>query len=121
MSTPETETLGWLDMDESAETVLDANGYGIARIGPGRAGARWLVTNIAVSCSTPVPVLVPQVRIYKGYNTGGKAITSSYQGALNDADGLALRMHSGEVLTAEWQGGTPGDRYTLSLYGRRAP
>lgn len=108
---------GELDFDAAGEVVLDAAGHGLARVGPGRAGLKWLVKRISVS-GPPTPVLVARVRVFKG-EPGSRQLTSSYIGNDNDADGWTETLHSGQYMTAEWSGGTPGDRYTLALFGTR--
>lgn len=105
------------DFDAAGEVILDAAGNGVVRVGPGRAGLRWLVTRISVA-GPSTPVLVPRVRVFKG-EPGSRQLTSSYIGNDNDADGWAETLHSGQYLTAEWTGGTAGDRYTLALFGKR--
>jgi hypothetical protein len=105
------------DFDAAGEVALNAAGYGLVRVGPGRAGLTWLVNRISVA-GPATPVLVARVRIYKG-EPGSQQLTSSYLGNDNDADGWAETVRSGQYLTAEWSGGTPGDRYTFTLFGKR--
>jgi hypothetical protein len=107
-----------VDLAESAECVLDAAGNGTARVGPGRAGTRWLVTTVAVlGVGNPSPI--PRVYLYRGDPSPGGHVTSSYNGNQNSSDGMNLPLHSGQYLTAQWLGGLPGARYTLSVFGQR--
>ncbi len=108
-----------LDLDEAASVTLNGAGYGVARVGPGRPGLRWLIDSLAL-LADGVPTLTPRVYIYKGDPSPGKHITSSYNGNQNSSDGMSIVLHSGQALTAEWVGGDPGRRYTLSVWGKRS-
>lgn len=106
------------DLDEAREVTLNGAGYGIARLGPGRAGVRWLVRTVAVlGLGNPSPI--PRVYLYRGEPSPGGHITSSYNGNQNSSDGMSIPLHSGQYLTAEWIGGLAGAKYTLSVFGER--
>lgn len=107
-----------LTVDEAASVVLNAAGYGVARIGPGRAGVRWLIDSLSV-LATGTPTLVPRLYLYRGEPAAGKHFDSSYNGNQNSSDNLSIPLSSGQVIAAEWVGGDPGRRYTLSVYGKR--
>jgi hypothetical protein len=106
-------------LNESAQVTLNGAGYGVARLGPGRAGTRWLVTTVAVSVAGTV-VNVPQIRLYKGAPSPGQEITNSYNGARNSSDGMSVTLHAGEYLSAEWSAGDPAAVATISVFGTRS-
>jgi hypothetical protein len=103
-------------INESAQAVLTAAGYGLARLGPGRAGLTWHVSSAAVRIVGATSV--PEVHLYLGEPSPGNELTNSYSGANNSTD-LDVILASGQYLTAEWIGGDPGARATLSIYGER--
>ena len=105
-------------INESANVVLNAQGYGVARLGPGRAGLVWRITQAAVSINSAAITNVPQVRLYLGEPSPGNELTSSYNGARNATE-LDVILNSGQYLTAEWSLGDAGAPATLSLYGSR--
>ncbi len=105
-------------INESSSATLDGSGYGVARLGPGRAGVTWRITSAAVSIAGPLPTEMPEVRLYLGEPSPGNELTSSYTGARNSTD-LDVLLASGQYLTAEWSGGDAGSRGTLSVYGYR--
>ncbi len=109
------------DFRESAEVVLNAAGDGIARVGPGRAGVRWIVHTVAVMTPTQNATPIPKVYLYLGEPSPGAHLTSSYNGNQNSSDGMAIPVHSGQTLSAQWLGGPPGGRYTLTVFGKRWP
>lgn len=103
-------------ISEAAQVVLSAAGYGVVRLGPGRAGLTWHVTSVAVRIVSATAV--PEVHLYLGEPSPGNELTNSYNGANNSSD-LDVILASGQYLTAEWIGGDPGARATLSIYGER--
>lgn len=107
-----------LTVDESASVVLDAAGYGVARIGPGRAGVRWIIDSLSV-LAAGAPTLTPKLYLYRGEPAAGKHFDSSYNGNQNSSDNLSIPLTSGQFIAAEWVGGDPGRRYSLSVYGKR--
>jgi hypothetical protein len=107
-----------IDMSESSSVVLDGAGYGVARCGPGRAGAWWLVTSYALSVAN-YGTEQSAVRIYVGEPSPGSELDSSYDGNRNASSDIAQPLHSGQYLAAEWTDGTPGARATLSVFGKR--
>lgn len=107
-----------VDLNEAASVVLNGAGYGVARCGPGRAGTYWRITSFALSVAD-YGTEQPTVRVYVGEPSPGSELDNSYDGNRNASADIDVPLHSGQYLTAEWSGGTPGKRATLSVFGKR--
>lgn len=103
-----------LQLNESAQVTLDANGNGTARCGPGRAGVRWDVRTVAINCSS---ARLPQAELFLGDTpAAGASLASTHDGSLNSTD-IQVTLYSGHSLSVHWAGGDPGAIATMSILG----
>jgi hypothetical protein len=102
-------------LHDSAQVVLDANGAGSVRLGPGRHGIRWTIRRITVQTSTATKV--PIAKVYRGTAGDAAFISGTFVGSFDADDGLAEELDNGEFLTVAWTGGDAGAIATATWSG----
>lgn len=106
-------------LSESAQTVLDTNGYGVARLTCPPA-QRWRVTSVSIQVN-PVPGgsgFVPSATLYRGDPSPVGRLDGTDAGANNTSD-VAFTLVQGESVSIEWQSGDPGAVAFFTLTGER--
>jgi hypothetical protein len=101
---------GALQLDEVANTVLDANGNGSVTLSPHTSRQVWQVTNIAVSGSS-----VTKIPISNAY-LGTLQLGGTYSGT-NDSDNVTATVWPGQSIRVTWTGGDPGASAAAYVYG----
>lgn len=108
-----------LILDVSASVVLDANGNGIAQVGPRIVREHWNPTNVAVSATSFTKDA--QCNVYLGTTiTAAQLVLSTTTGSSGDSSGASgIDMQPGQLLIAQWKGGDVGATATLHVNGTR--
>lgn len=101
----------------TGQSVVGGGGAATVRIGPSGTGTRWYPQQVTVS-TTSGAADTSTCTIYLGpVAVASQVIAQSYAGG-GDVLGLAIpMMQPGDLLTAVWAGGTPGDHATLVIIG----
>jgi hypothetical protein len=74
----------------------------------------WRVRNATVSVAQKqVQPLTPTAQLFYS----GNMIGGTFSGAQDTFSDMNQDMHPGELITAKWTGGDPGDTATLSVFG----
>lgn len=108
-----------------ASVTLDANGNGIAQLGPQRVREHWQVTNAAVKVAGTVlqnGMLVPknqaQCSVYFGTALASSTfLGNTASGSTGDTCGVGQDLQTGQSVFAQWNGGDPGAVATLTVFG----
>jgi hypothetical protein len=97
-----------------AQAIFDANGVATDSKGPFRAHESWRVQQLATRTSS---ALVTTLTVYR-YNTSGPRLDFTNKGN-GDVSPCDYDVPSGQNLTFQWTGGTPGTVATCDIDGER--
>lgn len=106
-------------LSESGTTVLDSDGYGVARL-TCPPGQRWRVTSVSIQVN-PTPDgsgLIPSATLYRGDPSPSARLDGTDAGANNTSD-LAFTLVQGESVSIEWTAGDPGATAFFTINGER--
>lgn len=98
----------------SAEATLDADGAGRLAIGPVTPGTVWRVTTMTTNGNSTTE---PTLRIYRG-GVGDAYMIDTTERGNSDVSDSEVSLQTGETISAEWRGGTPGAQMILRLEGQ---
>lgn len=99
-----------LQLDQVANTVLDANGNGQVTLSPSSSRTVWNVSTIAVSGSSVNSI--PSANAY----LGSLQLGGTWSGT-NDADNVGVMVWPGQSIVVKWSGGDPGAAASAYVYG----
>ena len=100
-----------------ATVILDANGNGIASLGPQRVREHWQPTSAAVSVETQT--LEATCKIFMGPTANDNTfLAQTPTGSTGDTCGFAGQdMQTGMQIFAQWIGGDAGSKATVVVNG----
>lgn len=101
---------GVLQLDEVANTVLDASGNGSVTLSPRTSRQVWNVSNVAVTGSSvnKIPIAVAYL--------GTTQLGGTYSGT-DDSDPVDVMVWPGQSIRVVWTGGDPGASAAAYVYG----
>lgn len=105
---------------ETAFVVLDASGNGTAKVGPLSARETWYPENVGVKvnanptneASCTISVGDPNTKSFRDFTVSGSS---------GDSTGKVSgdKLVKGDYVWADWVGGDPGQRATLTVMGTK--
>lgn len=100
-----------------AQTIIGAGGRGVVQLGPTGLGTRWYLTQANVQTTTG-PNDSSTVALYLGAQVQSNLLGGTSYAGGQDTIGLHVRpLTPGDLITAVWTGGHPGDVASLTFYG----
>lgn len=105
-----------MELFESAQATVNADGRSECRLQPLRAFETWTVTKMTVQSTS---VGQSQCRVYRGSESPSRLIEGTYSGNMDSSD-TSIQLRNGESLLAVWTKADPGSVCTFTVEGRSA-
>jgi len=99
-----------LQLDQVANTTLNANGNGSVSLSPSSSRTVWNVTTIAVAGTSVASVPSATASL------GSLQLGGTWSGT-NDADNVSVTVWPGQSIVVTWTGGDPGASASAYVYG----
>lgn len=97
----------------SGQVTLNAQGFGVVTLTPGRYDVTWHLTQASVIASTNVKEAKAQLSSFPFQLPG------TYSGSSGDTTGLDLTLSASQQITCTWSGGDAGAVATLTVTGQK--
>lgn len=106
-------------LNKAASVTLDANGNGMATLGPDQGPPNWRIDGVILQTNRPGVAPIPRAVVYStgtgAQNTEGLTYDGSFdQGAAD------ITLTRGQQLIVTWTGGKPGDIATVTVTGEKS-
>lgn len=108
-------------LNTAASVTLDANGFGVAAIGPGNDGPPvWYVDDVLLTTDRPGDPPIPRAAVYLDQIAPASLQGITYDGSFGAASANRLRLIRGQQLYVVWSSGQSGDVASVTVVGTRS-